>query len=158
MLAFVLLICQRKLRKGDEKCPSSKHEKVEVRSHKMQIERLSSFCWEKWCELLSTVFFRPLRPCFLYSIEKYWVFDHKFVVFFTTVYRTSAINKPLSPFSRQPFWESGKKSFLRLDWNFCAVCFAYQACFREIKNLLLMIQRFQRNFPKKHSKSKLQRR
>jgi hypothetical protein len=47
-------------------------------------------------------FFRPL-PCYLYSIEKYWVFDHKFVVFFTTVYRTSVINKPLSPFSRQPF-------------------------------------------------------
>jgi hypothetical protein len=48
---------QRKLRKGNEKRPSSKQEKVEVRSHKMQIEKLSSFCWAKWREQLSVVFF-----------------------------------------------------------------------------------------------------
>jgi hypothetical protein len=86
------------LKERKRKTPLVKQEKVEVGSHKMQIERLSSFCWTKWREQLSEGFFFRLLPYYLYSIKKYWVFNQKFGVFFTTVYRISAIDKSLSPF------------------------------------------------------------
>jgi hypothetical protein len=45
------------LKERKRKTPLVKQEKVEVGSHKMQIERLSSFCWTKWREQLSEGFF-----------------------------------------------------------------------------------------------------